>query len=954
MIIWGIVWGTLLSLCFHKNAWILGALLGAIAGLTLRKAIRSEIQKAFETTEVTINDTEQEQQTTQAASAKTAPPPSAAISKENSSFSSVKLPPANYIEPVAPASIPPPAPPLNFSKNPIETLPPNSLPASTLPPPDPIGQFFSTIFNWLTGGNTVVRIGIVVLFFGLSFLAKYAADNHMFPIELRLALIGVAGIVLLGIGFRLRNKRQGYAMSLQGAGVATLYLTAFASLRLYALLEPGLVFGLMIAICTLSTTIALLQNAKSLAVIGFAGGFLAPVLTSTGQGNHIVLFSYYTLLNVAILFIALRRSWRILNLTGFFFTFVIATFWGVLRYKTELWASTQPFLIGFFLIYVLTAVLYALRNTTQIKRSFPAAVDGTLVFATPLLAFGLQAGMVQHIEFAMAFSALVLGAFYLLLALVLFKRQKDSLKLLCECFLALGAGFATLAVPLALDARWTTAVWAVEGAGVFWVGMRQGRWVPRAFGLALQGMAAISFISTMEQGSLASLPFANPAFIGALMLAFPAFAIAFWTRQALAHNGSTWANNYASLEKAISNPAFLIGFFWWLSAFAFEIQRLVPAGNGIYPAIDPKFHADLFMLNFLLSAFVAERIAHHKNWPVACWPAYLTTPVLLLTALANVANDHLLMGPLSWAFWLLGLTTHGLLLYRLDRRNAAGWFSAMHAMGVWVLLILLINILRYAINQADLWHTAWASVVLLSAGTVVLLLLASLPLSKKLEGRWPFMEETRFVRSYTWLAAVPLAVIVLFGALFVAIHSRGNAEPLPYLPVLNPTDLSVALGLGAIAFWLAKLSRSTLSIGVHAFGPAPKVVLSIAGFIALNTAWLRVAHHFGGVAWDASALFHSFLVQTGYAILWTVLAVLLMVVANRKQLRILWMTGAGLLGLTVAKLFLIDLSNTGGSARIVAFIGVGVLMLIVGYLAPLPPKQSSVKSSERNESESTE
>jgi len=949
MVIWGIFWGTLLSLGIDTDLWMLGAILGAIAGLTLRKAIRSEIQKAFETTELTINDTEQEQQTTQATSANTALSSSAAISKENSSFSSVKLPPADSIEPVAPASTPPLAPPLKFSKKPIETPPPSSLPTNTLPPPDPIGQLFSAIFSWLTGGNTVVRIGIVVLFFGLSFLAKYAADNQMFPIELRLAFIGVAGIVLLGIGFRLRHQREGYAMSLQGAGVAALYLTAFASLRLYALLEPGLVFVLMLAICTLSTAIALLQNAKSLAVIGFAGGFLAPILTSTGEGNHIVLFSYYTLLNLAILFIALHRSWRILNLTGFFFTFIIATFWGVLRYKTELWASTQPFLIGFFLIYVLTAVLYAGRQTLQINFRLQSAVDGTLVFATPILAFGLQAAMVRHMEFAMAFSALTLGAFYLLLAAGLLKRQKDSLKLLCECFLALGAGFATLAVPLALDARWTTAVWAVEGAAVFWVGMRQARWMPRAFGLALQAIAAVAFISTMEQGSLAPLPFANPAFIGALMLAFPAFAIAFWTRQALAHSGSTWANNYAPLEKAISNPAFLIGFFWFLSAFAFEIQRLIPGANEIYPAIDPKFHADLFMLNFVLSAFVAERIAHHKNWPVACWPAYITTPVLLLAALANLANDYTLMGPLSWAFWLLGLTAHGVLLYRLDRRNAAGWFAWMHAMGVWVLLILLINILRYAINQADLWHTAWASVILLNAGTTLLLLLATLPLSKKFEGRWPFIEEERFIRSYTWLAAVPLAVIVFFGALFVAIHSRGNAEPLPYVPVLNPTDLSVALGLGAIAFWLAKLSRSTLSVGVQAFGPVPKIVLSIAAFIALNTAWLRVAHHFGGVAWDAYALFNSFLVQTGYAILWTVLAVVLMASANRKQLRLLWMTGAGLLGLTVAKLFLIDLSNSGGSARIVAFIGVGVLMLIVGYLAPLPPHPSSVKSSEPNE-----
>jgi len=87
-------------------------------------------------------------------------------------------------------------------------------------------------------------------------------------------------------------------------------------------------------------------------------------------------------------------------------------------------------------------------------------------------------------------------------------------------------------------------------------------------------------------------------------------------------------------------------------------------------------------------------------------------------------------------------------------------------------------------------------------------------------------------------------------------------------------------------------------------------------------------------------MFDSFLVQAGYSILWTLLALGLMLLAHRRGLRPLWAGGAGLLGLTVAKLFLVDLSNSGGSERIVAFIAVGVLMLVVGYVAPLPPALS--------------
>ena len=46
----------------------------------------------------------------------------------------------------------------------------------------------------------------------------------------------------------------------------------------------------------------------------------------------------------------------------------------------------------------------------------------------------------------------------------------------------------------------------------------------------------------------------------------------------------------------------------------------------------------------------------------------------------------------------------------------------------------------------------------------------------------------------------------------------------------------------------------------------------------------------------------------------------------------------------MVKLLLLDLSNAGGAERIIAFIVVGVLMLVVGYFAPLPPKAKSQES----------
>src|SRR5207245_8911412 len=119
------------------------------------------------------------------------------------------------------------------------------------------------------------------------------------------------------VGWRLRHRREGDAVSLQGAGVAVLYLTIFASMRLYHLLSPEAAFFLLAAMAAFSAIVAVGQNSLALAVIGAGGGFLAPILALTGSGNHVVLFGYYLVLNLGLVAIAWFKAWRVLNVVGF-------------------------------------------------------------------------------------------------------------------------------------------------------------------------------------------------------------------------------------------------------------------------------------------------------------------------------------------------------------------------------------------------------------------------------------------------------------------------------------------------------------------------------------------------------------------------------------------------------------------------------------------------------------
>jgi len=83
--------------------------------------------------------------------------------------------------------------------------------------------------GWITGGNTVVRVGVIVLFFGVAFLLKYAAEHTNVPIEFRLAGVALGAIALLVTGIWLRRRREAYGLSLEGGAIGILYLVVFAA-----------------------------------------------------------------------------------------------------------------------------------------------------------------------------------------------------------------------------------------------------------------------------------------------------------------------------------------------------------------------------------------------------------------------------------------------------------------------------------------------------------------------------------------------------------------------------------------------------------------------------------------------------------------------------------------------------------------------------------------------------
>lgn len=349
---------------------------------------------------------------------------------------------------------------------------------------------------WFLRGNPLLKTGIVVLFLGLAFLLRYASERVHVPVELRYLTVAGAGLAAVVGGWKLQSRKREYGLVLQGFGVAVMYLTALAALKLHPLLPVSVVFGLMVAMVVLMAWLAVRQNAQIMAQVALIGGMAAPLLTSDGSGNYLVLFSYLALLNGGVVAIAWFKAWRPLNLTGFVATFAIAALWGMRSYTPQHFATTEPFLIYHWLLYTFIAYLFARRKLTENSEDgvTPIAdnatleeigksiythglrvhvLDHTLLFGTMAAAFGLQYRMVEHWPSADALSALGFAAVYGLAALLL-KRQQ-GLYILRQAFFALAVLFLTIAVPLYFEPSNTVILWSAESALVYFFGLRQQR-----------------------------------------------------------------------------------------------------------------------------------------------------------------------------------------------------------------------------------------------------------------------------------------------------------------------------------------------------------------------------------------------------------------------------------------------------------------------------------------------
>jgi uncharacterized membrane protein len=227
------------------------------------------------------------------------------------------------------------------------------------------------------GGRLLLYAGMVVLLLGVSFFLIYAFENEWMSPAARVGLGGALGLGLLEGGRRLANRdSRAYGLFLSGGGIAALYLSVYAALAFYGLLERGPAFILLVAITVLAALLADREASLALALIAVCGGFLTPFLVGGREDAQITLFSYDALLVAATMYLARRREWPWLNLVSLALTAVTVAGWAGRFYTPDRYLTTELFLTLYCAMF-----LAILRENVRSSRPDARVVNIALLVA---------------------------------------------------------------------------------------------------------------------------------------------------------------------------------------------------------------------------------------------------------------------------------------------------------------------------------------------------------------------------------------------------------------------------------------------------------------------------------------------------------------------------------------------------------------------------------------------
>lgn len=316
------------------------------------------------------------------------------------------------------------------------------------------------------GENLINKIGILILVIGVAIGVKYAINNNIITPIARIVLGYVVGFGLIGFAYKLKEKYHAFSAVLLSGAMAILYFITYVAYSFYGLFPQSIAFALMVVFTAFTVLAALNYKEQIIAILGLVGAYAVPFLLSTGSGNVLVLFSYMTLVNVGILYIAFKQNWKNLYYLAYVFTWGIFISWFVDIYSEKKhFAIALSFSFIFYLLFYVMFLAYNLiKKEKYDKQTIVLLLSNSFVF----FAIGYSI-LTPNYDNYLGFFA-VFNAFVNFVVARLILKQKLGDKNLFYLVLGLTLVFITIAVPIQLKGNWITLIWIAEAVLLFWLG----------------------------------------------------------------------------------------------------------------------------------------------------------------------------------------------------------------------------------------------------------------------------------------------------------------------------------------------------------------------------------------------------------------------------------------------------------------------------------------------------
>lgn len=827
--------------------------------------------------------------------------------------------------------------------------------------------------NWFFAGNWPVNIGILIFLIGIGALLRYLIQTGIIDVSIsaRLAGVGVVGIAGLFMGWKTRLSKPIFGLALQGGSVGVLLLVVFAASKLYDVIPISMAFGITVVILAASIIMSLKQNALVLVAFAICAAYTAPLWLSTGSNNFVGLFSYYALINVVVVIMALFRSWPLLNTIGYIFNAGVGSLWAHYNYVTENFVVIQFFIALFFLFFTVIPIIYSRRTPLDVlfknkKVNWVAIHSYLLMLITPGIVVIWEHRLFQtgipweNIDTSILLACVIWGIAAVQFGLGYLQMQHSLHKEQGRVYYWLALGLATIAVPIAFSTDITGILFIAEGVMLYYIAAKALPMMVRnalnILALALHGLAIFLIIEptlltiyaafALEKMSL------NDYLLTFSLASGMAISIHALSKQLARVKDQMTAHNSIQIQIQLYTwIAFMLG----LCSITALVQYKLP-----------QVHAFELLAFIFTTLTIALFILASRYWPkVRHLNALASFSFFVLAGYAclgfavqfdalNGIRENLLPSKLALINFLLLPIGLGYLLIQSSKKLVSIGEENLKRSNIGhrtnqVLFSIIVCSVFYrvalvVIGFIDMTSYVWIDALSLLPLAFIGYYLIKLYSCERLHAFLPY----KFV--HTGLICIWASIAVIF--VLLSLFEEGVSDPILWLPIINPVELP-QLALGAC---LLLAIQHFMQHVLYPRGLTPALQESlkvtfywIAGtvaFLFIQMVLIRMIYHWmlqDEIYWTLQGLFARSQIQATLTLYWSVLAIIFWMYGAKKANKSLWIIGAVLFGMALCKLLFIDRQHLGALPGIISFIVYGLFCVIIGYFLP-PPKSNKAAS----------